>query len=61
MIERELLKIKDVLKIIPVSKATWYNGIRNGRYPKPVKIGLKAVAWRKQDIDDFLKSLNERE
>jgi predicted DNA-binding transcriptional regulator AlpA len=58
-LEQELLKLKDVLKVIPVSKTTWYIGIKEGRYPPPIKIGLKAVAWRKKDIDNCLKSLNE--
>ena len=59
MSDQELLKLKDVLRIIPISKATLYNGIKEGRYPKPVKIGVKAVAWRKQDIDEYLRSLKK--
>lgn len=59
MLEQELLKLKDVLKIVPVSKTTWYTGMKDGRYPQPVKIGLKAVAWRKEDIENYLSSLNE--
>jgi predicted DNA-binding transcriptional regulator AlpA len=59
VLEQELLKLKDVLKIVPVSKTTWYTGMKDGRYPQPVKIGLKAVAWRKEDIENYLSSLNE--
>lgn len=36
--------------LIPVSKSTWWAGIKTGRYPKPVKIGARAVAWRVEDI-----------
>jgi prophage regulatory protein len=36
--------------LIPVSKSTWWAGTRTGRYPKPVKIGARAVGWRVEDI-----------
>jgi len=36
--------------IIPVSRSTWYAGIKDGRYPKPVRIGQRISAWRVDDI-----------
>ncbi len=35
---------------IPVSKSTWWAGIKAGRYPKPVKLGPRITAWRAEDI-----------
>ena len=35
---------------IPVSKSTWWAGVKSGRFPKPVKLGLRITAWRVQDI-----------
>lgn len=35
---------------IPVSKSTWWAGVKDGRYPKPVKLGPRITAWRVQDI-----------
>jgi prophage regulatory protein len=35
---------------IPVSKSTWWSGIKDGRYPKPVKLGPRITAWRVEDI-----------
>ena len=35
---------------IPVSKSTWWAGIKAGRFPKPVKLGLRITAWRVEDI-----------
>ena len=35
---------------IPVSKSTWWVGIKRGRYPKPVKLGPRITAWRVEDI-----------
>jgi hypothetical protein len=36
--------------IIPVSKSTWWQGVKVGRYPKPVKLGPRTTAWRVEDI-----------
>jgi prophage regulatory protein len=34
----------------PVSKSTWWAGIKAGRYPKPVRLGPRISAWRVEDI-----------
>src|SRR4051794_33722770 len=36
--------------IIPVSKSTWYHGMKTGRFPKSVKISPKITAWKIEDI-----------
>ena len=36
--------------LIPVSKSTWWEGVKNGRFPKPVKLGPRTTAWRVEDI-----------
>lgn len=36
--------------IIPVKKSTWWQGIKDGRYPKGVKISKRCTAWRVEDI-----------
>ena len=43
-------KLPEVLRNMPVSRATWYAGVKDGRYPQPVKIGVRAVGWRASDI-----------
>ncbi|SDF12688.1 helix-turn-helix transcriptional regulator [Thalassobaculum litoreum] len=35
---------------IPVSKSTWWAGVKSGRYPKPLKLGPRITAWRVEDI-----------
>ena len=37
--------------IIPVSKSTWWAGVKSGRYPQPVRtLGQRITAWRVEDI-----------
>ena len=35
---------------IPVGKSTWWAGVKDGRFPKPVKLGPRITAWRVEDI-----------
>jgi prophage regulatory protein len=35
---------------IPLSKSSWWAGVKAGRYPQPVRIGPRATAWRAKDI-----------
>ena len=44
------LRLSQVLKLIPVSKATWWNGCKIGLYPKPYKIGKRITAWKASEI-----------
>jgi prophage regulatory protein len=52
-----LLRIKQVLDRVPVSRSKWYAGVGSGLYPQPVKLGDRAVAWLSTDIDDLIDRL----
>jgi len=54
------LRLPQVLELVPVSRATWYAGVKNGRYPAPIKIGARAVAWLLIDIEALIASLRDR-
>ncbi|HVO66702.1 MAG TPA: AlpA family phage regulatory protein [Syntrophales bacterium] len=45
-----LLRIKQVLEIIPVSRSTWWAGVREGRFPKPFKLSPRVTVWRSEDV-----------
>ncbi|MFA6303961.1 MAG: AlpA family phage regulatory protein [Legionella sp.] len=42
--------------LIPVGKSTWWEGVKSGRFPKPVKLGPKTTVWRIEDIRQFIKN-----
>lgn len=52
-----LLRLPQVLKIFPVSKSTWWSGVKTGRYPAPVKPSRRTTAWRHSDILSLIESL----
>jgi prophage regulatory protein len=35
---------------IPVSKSTWWEGVKSGRFPKPHKLGPRTTVWKAEDI-----------
>lgn len=45
--------------IIPVSKSTWWAGVKSGRYPKPIKLSKRCSAWLAEDIRNLHKSIIE--
>lgn len=36
--------------LIPISRSSWWAGIRKGRYPKSVKLSPRVTVWRVEDI-----------
>jgi len=52
------LRLSEVLKLFPVSKSTWWAGVRAGIYPQPTKLSARTTAWRKKDILEFMEGLD---
>ena len=44
------MRLPQILQLIPVSKSTWWQGCREGRFPKPIKLGPNTTSWRVEDI-----------
>jgi predicted DNA-binding transcriptional regulator AlpA len=36
--------------IVPVSASTWWLGVKQGRFPRPVKLSNRVTVWRIEDI-----------
>lgn len=43
--------------IIPISKSSWYQGVADNKYPRPIRIGLRTSVWRKLDIEELCLKL----
>lgn len=44
---------------LPVSRSTFWAGIKAGIYPPPVKIGPRISAWRVEDIRACLDRISQ--
>ena len=54
-------RLPEVLKLIPVSKSTWWAGVKSGRYPSGVKLSERTTAWKVEDIYKLIEQLGEKE
>ena len=57
---KRLLRLHQVLARVPISKSSWWEGCRTGRYPKPVKLGPRTTVWREEDIAAFIENLGKQ-
>jgi prophage regulatory protein len=49
------VRLCSVLALIPVAKSSWWQGIKDGRYPRPVKLGPRTTVWRVEDIRSLIE------
>lgn len=56
-VREKLLRINPVLSRVPVSRSAWYQGIKDGRFPAPIKLGPRTSAWRESDINALIQKL----
>jgi prophage regulatory protein len=50
---KRYLRLPQVLERIPVSKSTWWAGVKKGIFPKPIKLSVRVTAWLEADIDNL--------
>ncbi len=54
-----LIRLREVLTLLPISPATWWSGVKSGKYPKGVKLGPKTTCWRLSEIDALARTGTE--
>jgi len=43
--------------IIPISKSSWWAGVKEGKFPKPVKLGKRTTVWKISDIKSLIEKI----
>ncbi|WP_051243526.1 helix-turn-helix transcriptional regulator [Thalassobaculum salexigens] len=56
-----ILRRPDVEALVGLSCSTLYAMMADGTFPKPIKLGRRAVGWRASDIEAWVSSRNVRE
>ncbi len=54
--ETGFVRLPIILKLFPIGRSTWWQGVKDGKYPKPVKLGERTTAWRVEDIKSLIES-----
>ncbi len=42
--------------LIPISKSSWWEGVKTGRFPKPEKLGPRTTVWRVEAIRQLISN-----
>ncbi len=57
MEDSRLLRLPAVLKLTGLKKSTIYAGAKVGTFPRPVRVGSRAVAWRADELKRWIDEL----
>ena len=55
--EPKILRLPEVARLTGMSKGTIHRRYREGTFPRPLKLGVQSIGWRRKDIDEWLESL----
>lgn len=58
--ETGYIRLPTVLSVIPVSKSTWWAGVKSGRFPKGFKLSERITAWRVEDIRTLIEKQSQQ-
>lgn len=61
MPDNGLLRLPQVLALVPWGKSSFYEKMQKGELPRPIALGTRARAWRVGDIRQVLERLNSGE
>lgn len=53
MIDR-LIKLEEVLSFTGLSRSELYRQIQEDTFPRPVKVGKRAVRWRESEVEEWI-------
>ena len=52
----KMLRRSAVEELTALSRTTIYDFIREGKFPKPIQLGPRAVGWRESEVVGWMKS-----
>jgi len=51
-----LVRLAQILAVLPISKSSWWAGVSEGRFPQPLKLGPRTTVWRVEDIKALIQN-----
>lgn len=57
----KLLTAAEVSDFCNISKATLLRRIRDGQFPRGLKLGKRCIRWRPETVERYLKSIDPAE
>lgn len=56
-----LIRSREVQARTGLPKSSLHRMASAGRFPAPVKLGMRSVAWRESDVDAWIAGLQRKE
>ena len=54
--DKALIRRRQVEQLVQLSRSTIYAAVKAGTFPAPVRIGVRAVAWRLSSVETWLEA-----
>lgn len=53
---QKILRLDETLSATGYAQSTLYDKVAKGEFPKPIKLGVRAVGWLENEVADWQKS-----
>lgn len=50
-----LYRSSELIKALGISQTTLWRWQKNGSFPRPIKLGPRIIAWKLEDINNWLE------
>ena len=57
---KSIYRLPDVMKVTGLSRSSIYLAVSKDKFPKPMKIGRRAIGWSESSIEDWIQKLQEK-
>jgi len=54
-----VVRMSRLVEMIGLSRSTIWKLLSEGKFPKPIRLGSRSIAWRINDIEEWLQSRQE--
>jgi predicted DNA-binding transcriptional regulator AlpA len=58
--DETLIRLPQVLNLLPISRSTFWSWVKSGKAPAPVKLSAGVTCWRKRDILAMIETAGEK-
>ena len=55
----KILRMRDVLEMVGVSRTTVWRQVKAGNFPAPIRLSPRSVGWRQSDIEEWIASRDD--
>jgi prophage regulatory protein len=50
-----LIRLRELVKLLSISRANVYRLMKMGKFPQPIKLAERTVAWRLSEIETWVQ------